>query len=78
MDADRSLRPAVTVELDPDVDDSSDRIEPLFSHVKGGPDTCIGLGCALPTVAAWRTVPKSQRSSGSLLALSTRRFSHVR
>ena len=51
------------VELE--LDESSDRVVPLFSHVSGGPETWIGFGAARPTVPAWRTVPKSQRSSGS-------------
>ncbi len=51
------------VELE--LDESSDRVVPLFSHVSGGPETWIGLAAARPTVPAWRTVPKSQRSSGS-------------
>jgi len=41
---------------------------PLFSHVRGGPETCIGFCWARPIVparVALRTVPKSQRSSGS-------------
>ena len=47
---------------------TSECVVPLFSQVSGGPDTLIEL-CARPTVPACRTVPKSQRSSGSLLAL---------
>jgi hypothetical protein len=47
----------------------SDRWVPLFSQVRGGPETCM-LFCARPMVPgreALRTVPKSQRSSGSPL-----------
>lgn len=56
---------------DPEPPESVDRtLSPLYSQVKGGPETGIGLGFARPIVpgraAALRTVPKSQRSSGSV------------
>lgn len=45
----------------------SPRPEPFISHVNGGPETLIEL-LARPIVRpACRTVPKSHRSSGSLL-----------
>lgn len=53
--------PVVTSEL-------PERAVPLFSQVRGGPDTCIGL--ERPIVLGrlvWRTVPKSHKSSGSPL-----------
>lgn len=53
---------------EPDEPEPFEREVLLFSHVSGGPDTCIGFCCARPTVpprAPLRTVPKSHRSSGS-------------
>lgn len=61
--SDTPRRPAVKVELE--LEESSDGVLPFISQVSGGPETCTGFGCARPTVPAWRTVPKSQRSSGS-------------
>lgn len=54
---------------EPELEEPSDRCVPLFSQVKGGPDTGMGLGLTLPIVPVWRTVPKSHRSSGSESAL---------
>lgn len=54
-------------ECRPELDEPSDLVVPLFSHVKGGPDTVIELCFALPTVGCL-TVPKSHRSSGSSAA----------
>ena len=55
----------------PEADEPSERVVPfaLFSHVSGGPETCTGAGLLRPIVLACRTVPKSQRSSGSPDAL---------
>ena len=36
----------------PEFEEPSERVVPLFSHVRGGPDTCTGLGAARPTVPA--------------------------
>lgn len=50
-------------ECAPELEEPSERVVPLFSQVSGGPDTCTGFGCVLPTVSACLTVPKSHRSS---------------
>lgn len=73
--SDTPRRPAVKVELE--LEESSDGVLPFISQVSGGPETCTGFGCARPTVPAWRTVPKSQRSSGSEPPFLPRRIALV-